>query len=63
VNPNFRDMLAALCDENAEFLLVGAYAMTVYGLPRASGDIDLWVKPSAENAKRVWKALVRFRAP
>lgn len=63
MNPNFRDMLAALCEENAEFLLVGAYAMTVYGLPRATGDMDIWVRPTPENAQRVWNALKRFRAP
>jgi hypothetical protein len=63
LNPDFRDMLSALSDENAEFLLVGAYAMAVHGYPRATGDMDIWIRPSAENAQRVWRALKQFKAP
>jgi hypothetical protein len=37
--------------------------MAVHGVPRATGDIDLWVRPSAENAVRVVRALARFGAP
>ena len=43
-------------------MLVGAYAVAVHGLPRATGDIDLWIRPSSENADRVWAALTRFGA-
>ena len=63
MNPDFRDMLSALCDEGAEFLLVGAYAMAAHGCPRATGDIDIWIRPSDDNAQRVWRALKRFKAP
>ena len=63
LNSDFRDMLSALLDERADFLLVGAYAMAVYGIPRATGDIDLWIRPSPENAARVIAALQRFGAP
>ena len=63
MNPNFRDMLCALYDEKADFLVVGAYALAAHGLPRATGDLDLWIRPTAENAQRVWNALLRFRAP
>ena len=63
VNPTFSDILSALFAENAEFLLVGGYALAAHGLPRATGDIDIWVRPTPENAKRVWAALQRFRAP
>ena len=62
-NPDFKDMLSALSDNKAEFLLVGAYAMAVHGLPRATGDLDLWIRPNAENAIRVYKALAAFGAP
>jgi hypothetical protein len=63
LNPDFRDMLSALCDEDVEFLLVGAYALAAHGLPRATGDMDIWIRCSAENARRVWRALQRFGAP
>lgn len=56
-------MLSALCDEKVEFLLVGAYALAVHGYPRATGDLDIWIRRSEENSKRVWQALRRFRAP
>ncbi len=63
MNPDFRDMLSALSAEGADYLLVGAYALAVHGLPRATGDMDIWVRPTSDNAARVWKALVRFGAP
>ena len=63
LNPDFRDMLSALCDESVEFLLVGAYALAAYGLPRATGDMDIWIRCSDENAERVLRALQRFGAP
>ena len=63
LNRDFRDMLSAFCEEKVEFLVVGAYALGFHGFPRATGDIDLWIRPSDENAERVWRALTRFGAP
>lgn len=63
MNPDFRDILSTFSEEDVEYLLVGAYAVAVHGLPRATGDIDLWVRCSEENAARVWRALARFGAP
>ncbi|HET7462138.1 MAG TPA: hypothetical protein VFJ82_12855 [Longimicrobium sp.] len=47
----------------ADFLLVGAFAIAVHQYPRATGDIDLWVRPELANARRVWNALANFGAP
>jgi hypothetical protein len=63
VNPDFSDMLSALSAEGVEFLLVGAYAMAVHGVPRATGDIDIWVRPTQANAERAFRALARYGAP
>ena len=63
MNRDFAEMLNALSAENVEFLVVGAYAVAGHGIPRATGDIDLWVRPTAENASRLWKALATFGAP
>lgn len=63
LNPDFRDMLSALCTEDVEFLLVGAYAMAAHGYPRATGDMDIWIRCSDENARRIWQALQCFGAP
>ncbi len=63
MNPNFRDMLFALLDENAEFLIIGAYALAFHGMPRSTGDLDILVRPTPSNADKVWRALLRFGAP
>jgi hypothetical protein len=63
MNRDFEEMLAALCAAGAEFLLVGAHALAAHGVPRATGDLDLWIRPTAENAQRVFDALVSFGAP
>jgi hypothetical protein len=63
LNRDFVEMLAALSDAGAEYLIVGAHALAAHGLPRATGDLDLWVNPTPENAERVWHALVQFGAP
>jgi hypothetical protein len=46
-----------------DYLVVGAYALAAHGRVRATGDLDLWVRPDAANAKRVVKALAAFGAP
>ncbi len=63
LNPDFRDMLCELSAANAEFLVVGAYAMAAHGVPRATGDLDVWVRPTPSNADLVFAALARFGAP
>jgi len=63
LNEDYRDMLRALSAEKVRFLLVGAYAMAAHGYLRATGDIDIWVMASPENAQAVLRALNRFGAP
>jgi predicted nucleotidyltransferase len=63
LNKDYKEMLQSLKDNEVEFLIVGAYAMAAHGYPRATGDIDLWVLASRDNAARVYKALKEFGAP
>ncbi|MEL6546666.1 MAG: nucleotidyltransferase [Myxococcota bacterium] len=63
MNQDYLDLLRALSEQSVDFVLVGAYALGVHGRPRATGDIDLLVRPSRENATRVMRALVEFGAP
>jgi hypothetical protein len=63
VNEDFQDMLAALLASGARFLVVGAHAPAVHGVPRATGDLDVWVLADPVNAERVCEALRRFGAP
>ena len=44
-------------------MVVGGYAVSFHSRPRATGDIDLWVEPTAANAARVFRALRVFGAP
>jgi hypothetical protein len=63
MNPDFRDLLSEFCAEGVEFLLVGAHALAVHGYVRATKDLDVWVRPDPENAKRTLGALASFGAP
>lgn len=63
LNRNFSDILSEFSAAGVEYLLVGAYALSAHRLPRATGGIDLWVRPSRENAQRIMAALARFGAP
>jgi len=62
-NPDFKEMLLALSDAKIDFLLVGAYAVAAHGHPRATGDLDLWVRPDTETAPKVYRVLADFGAP
>jgi hypothetical protein len=62
-NRDFVEMIQALNNAEVEYLIVGAHAMAVHGVPRATGDFDIWVRPSHENARRVIEALSEFGAP
>jgi hypothetical protein len=63
LNPDFKDMLSCLKDEKVDFLVVGAYALAAHGFPRATGDLDIWVRNDPENAHRIMSALSKFGAP
>ncbi|HVT38820.1 MAG TPA: hypothetical protein VHE78_07240 [Gemmatimonadaceae bacterium] len=60
---DFRDILSEFVKANVRFLVVGAHALSVHGVPRATVDLDIWVDATPENAKRVWAALAAFGAP
>ena len=63
MNRDFVEMLSVLSDEEAEFLVVGAHAMAAHGRPRATGDLDILVRPTEDNAERVYRALATFGVP
>ena len=63
MNPDFVDLLRAFIEGEVRFLVVGAYALAHHGRPRATGDLDVWVDPTADNAPRVIRALETFGAP
>lgn len=63
LHPDFRDLLSALADTNAEYLVVGGWAVGYHAEPRFTKDLDLFIGPSQQNLAAVAKALERFGAP
>lgn len=57
---DFKEFLQLLNAHEVEYLLVGAYAVNFHGYVRSTGDIDVWVRISAENSSRIVDALVAF---
>lgn len=62
-NPDFLDIFRCLCEARADFVVVGAHALALHGVPRATGDVDILVRPETSNALRVMAALRAFGAP
>ena len=63
MNDDWIAMLNALLDVGARFLIVGAHALAVHGVPRGTQDLDILVDPTPDNADRVWRAMILFGAP
>jgi predicted nucleotidyltransferase len=63
MNSDFKDLLRIFAKHHVEYLIVGAYAVIHYTQPRYTKDIDLWLKPSKENAARVARAFYEFGLP
>lgn len=60
---DFADLIRLLQDNGVEFLIVGAHALAAHGVVRSTGDLDVFVRTSPENARRVVAALASFGAP
>jgi hypothetical protein len=63
MNQDFVDLLRAFVAHDVRFLVVGAYALALHGRPRATGDLDVWIDATRDNAPRVIQALAAFGAP
>lgn len=57
------DLLSALNNPRAKYLLVGGYAVASHGQPRFTKDLDVWIESTVENADAVYSALTSFCAP
>jgi len=63
INQDFKDLFRILNEFGIRYLVVGAYALIYYTEPRFTKDLDIWIEPSPDNAKKVWQALVKYGAP
>lgn len=60
LEPDFLDFIRLLNRHRVKYLIVGAHALAFYGHPRNTGDLDIWVKPSEENASKLIDVLTEF---
>ncbi len=58
--PDFDEFIASLTAHGVEFVIVGAYALAFHGAPRFTGDLDVLIRPTLENAARLLVALEAF---
>lgn len=63
LNDDFRDLLFELIAAHVDFVVVGAHALAAHGVPRATGDLDVLIRPTEGNAARLLRALTAFGAP
>ena len=60
VQKDFKRLLELLNGHKVEYMIVGAYALAYHGAPRFTGDIDIFVHLSPENAQKILSALADF---
>jgi len=63
MHPDFKELLSEFNAHQVEYLVVGAHALAAHGHVWATKDMDVWVKPTRDNAERVIAALEAFGAP
>jgi hypothetical protein len=57
---DWKEFLSLLTSHRVRFLVIGAHALAVHGRPRLTGDLDVWVEPTLQNARRILAALDDF---
>ena len=60
LSPDFREFVQLLNKNNVLYLVVGGYAVGIHGHPRYTGDLDIWLLPSQENAERIIHSIQEF---
>lgn len=63
MNQDFVELLRAFAGRDVDFLVVGAHALAAHGHVRATKDLDVWIRPTRDNAARAYRALADFGAP
>jgi hypothetical protein len=57
---DFEDFAKLLNQHNVDYMIVGGYALAFHGKPRHTGDLDIWINVSEENAVRMLKVVRDF---
>ncbi len=58
--PSFREFLILLNKYEVEYIVIGGYAVAIHGYVRATGDADIWVNPTLENADKMLTVMLHF---
>lgn len=62
-NPDFVEFVQYLNKHETKYMLVGGYSVVLYGYPRTTGDMDIWVEKSSENYQRLLQVFADFQMP
>ena len=60
IHPDFNEFVAVLNKNKVEYVIVGSFALAFHGYPRATGDIDFWIRPTPVNIKALFRVLGQF---
>ena len=60
ISKDFADFIYLLNQHHVEYMIVGGYAVGLHGLPRYTGDLDVWVNKSDENIEKIKRVIVEF---
>ena len=63
MNADYIDMLKCLNKAGVDYILVGGWAVNMYGYIRATVDLDIWILADSDNARKVYSAIAEFGAP
>lgn len=60
IQPDFKELLELLNKNDVEFIIVGGYALAFHGVPRTTGDIEIFINSIEENAQKIIKVIEEF---
>jgi predicted nucleotidyltransferase len=60
---DLKELLRALNDHGVKYLIVGGYAFGVHAEPRATRDLDIFIRSDEDNSKAVFRALAQYGVP
>jgi hypothetical protein len=61
LNNGWKEFIALLNSYGVEYLIVGAHSLAFHARPRFTGDLDILIRPTPENATKIVAVLNEFR--
>lgn len=60
LSPDFKEFVQLLNKNDVQYMIVGGYAVGIHGHPRYTGDLDIWLLPTQENAGKIIRSIQEF---